>query len=147
MIADAHHLPLRNNTIESTFCKSVLEHLPNPYKALMEMKRVTTGKIILIVPNLIEIIRILRTLKNPLYSINPNTRHYQNWDSEEIRHLARQVGLEVYSVTWVQIDKPAWWKTLLKPLFCSHMMIKARPSSIPTRAADFCEKPDTEVSG
>jgi ubiquinone/menaquinone biosynthesis C-methylase UbiE len=42
LLADAHHLPLRNNSISVIFCDRLLEHLDNPDLALKEINRVLT---------------------------------------------------------------------------------------------------------
>lgn len=113
LLADAHHLPFRDKTIGNILCKSVLEHLESPFRAFLEMKRVTTGFIIISIPNIMNLKRILRTLRNPLYKIPPGTAHLQGWDSKEIRHLAYLSGLVVSSISW---DKHL--------LFSSHMYVK-----------------------
>ena len=113
LLGDAHFLPFRDKIMEKTFCKSVLEHVRSPVKVLLEMRRTTTGSMILVVPNVINLKRILRTLRNPLYEIPSGTLHLQGWDSKEIRHLASQSGLRVLSIKW---DR--------HPLLASHMIVK-----------------------
>lgn len=120
LIADAHFIPLRDKAISKTLCKSVLEHVEAPIKVILEMKRITVDEIIIIVPNLINVRRIWRTLKNPLYPIKLRGRHLQGWDSKEIRHLAHLMGLKVKNITW-QSPQPHRWGHICMPLFASHM--------------------------
>lgn len=100
LIADAHHLPLRNKIVDSVLCKSMLEHVWSPFMVISEMKRVTKGFIVLSIPNVMHLRRIIETIKNPFYQISPNTRHLQIWDSKAIRHLANMTSLTVESITW-----------------------------------------------
>lgn len=111
LLADAHFLPFRDKSIGNILCKSVLEHVGSPVKVVLEMRRISVGSIIIFVPNIINLRRIFRTLRNPLYPISPNTRHLQAWESKEIRHLAFLTGLSVKSISWTG-----------HPLFASHMV-------------------------
>jgi len=54
IVADAHHLPFRSNTINEVHCSHVLEHLQNPRLAIREMARVLKhrGVATIIVPNI-----------------------------------------------------------------------------------------------
>lgn len=125
IIGDAHHLPFRDKSISKTFCNHVLEHVLSPFKALSEMKRVTDGPIIIVVPNLTHIWRIIKTIKNPLYDIHNGTTHFQGWDSGEIRHLAYFVGLKIKSLTWGGSTKHGVGR-LCGPLLYSHMIVTMR---------------------
>ena len=120
LLADAHFIPLRDKAINKTLCKSVLEHVESPVKVILEMKRITIDEIIIIVPNLINVRRIWRTLKNPLYPIRFRGRHLQGWDSKEIRHLAHITGLRVKKINWRSKD-PHRFGYVFMPLFASHM--------------------------
>lgn len=101
LISDAHYLPIRDKVINYVFCKSVLEHLKNPFKGLSEMKRISKNRIIVIVPNVHHWIRIVRGLINPYHSINRNTRHFQAWDGIAFKHLVNQAkGLEIVFIRW-----------------------------------------------
>jgi len=133
IIANAHFIPLRDKAISKTLCKSVLEHVEAPLKVLLEIKRITVDEIIISVPNLINVRRILRTLKNPLYSINLVTRHLQGWDAKEIRHLAHMAGLKVKKIEWQSVT-PHRWKYICMPLFSSHMI------AILKDVGEVCEK-------
>lgn len=100
LLGDAHHLPLRDKSVCGLLCRSVLEHVDSPIKALYEMKRVTDGLIVIRVPNVMNFWRIYMTLRNPEYPIPPITRHLQSWDSKSIRYLMRVVGLSIVRLTW-----------------------------------------------
>lgn len=44
IIADAERIPLRNGMFSTIHCKDVLEHLPNPFNAIREERRVLVEK-------------------------------------------------------------------------------------------------------
>lgn len=121
LLADAHFLPIRDKAIGRTLCKSVLEHVEAPIKAMLEMKRITVEEIIIIVPNLMNVGRILRTLINPLFKISVETLHLQGWDSKLIKHLAHLTGLKVKKIEWVHYGAHRW-AYLCMPLLASHMI-------------------------
>ncbi len=101
LIGDAHYLPIRDRVINDVFCKSVLEHLKNPFKGLSEMKRVSKNRIIVIVPNVYHWNRIMRSLITPYQATNRETLHLQAWDVKAFKFLVNQVrGLEIVSVRW-----------------------------------------------
>ena len=101
MIADAHYLPIRNSVSKYVFCKSVLEHLKNPFKGLSEMKRIAKKRIIVIVPNVYFWKRIIQTLIFPYHRINPDTLHLQAWDGIAFKLLVNQIkGLEIIFIGW-----------------------------------------------
>jgi ubiquinone/menaquinone biosynthesis C-methylase UbiE len=52
--ADAHHLPLRDGSVDYVLCLSLLEHLENPAKCVEELYRVLKygGTAIIQLPNL-----------------------------------------------------------------------------------------------
>lgn len=54
VVADAHYLPFRNNTINEIYCSHVLEHLQNPRLAVKEIARVLKSRAVatIIVPNM-----------------------------------------------------------------------------------------------
>ena len=84
VLADAHYLPFKDGSFENAQAIHLLEHLPNPLRALNEMSRVTTHELLLkfptehdIIPALIlnsfpiPIIKNLRTI----YGIKRNGDH------------------------------------------------------------------------
>ncbi len=52
IVADAHELPYRDQSVDNIYCEAVLEHLEDPRKAVEEMWRVLKpgGKVIAITP-------------------------------------------------------------------------------------------------
>lgn len=122
VIGDAHHLPFRDKSISKTLCNCVLEHVLSPFKVLREMKRVTDGSIIIMVPNLTHIGRIIRTIINPRYQIDHETTHFQGWDSKELRHLVHFVGMKIKSVRWGGYSKFGLGR-FCGPLLYNHMII------------------------
>lgn len=50
VIGDAEKLPFKSNVFGAAICAEVLEHLPNPEKALEEISRVTKGQVVVSVP-------------------------------------------------------------------------------------------------
>ena len=121
LVADAHYLPLREKTIRSTLCKSVLEHVESPYKVMIEIKRITRGNIIIITPNIYNLIRILRNLFQPMRNVSPKTLHLQGWDIQLMKHLGNLTGLNVESFTWFAKD-PRKLSLIFKPLFSTHLV-------------------------
>jgi len=121
LLADAHFIPIRDKSISKTLCKSVLEHVKNPFKVVLEMKRITAYKIIIVVPNIMNIKRIIQTLRNPMQKVNFDTRHLQGWDSKVMKHFAILTGLKVESIEW-WFEKPERLGFICPPLFSSHMI-------------------------
>lgn len=50
VMGSLEHLPFRDNVFGETRCWHVLEHLENPHKGFLELKRVTNGTVHIIVP-------------------------------------------------------------------------------------------------
>ena len=128
LIADAHFIPLRDKTIKIVHARSVLEHLISPMRSLIEMKRVARERILIIVPNVLNLRRILKTLRNPLSSVNRKTLHLQGWDAIEFKHLVNIVdGLEIYRIGWISSRlAKARFIRFLNALFMSHMIVEMR---------------------
>ena len=129
IIADAHHLPLRN-LFKRIKCYHVLEHLYSPIRALREMRRVcNNGFIHIRVPNITELRRLLANSRNPLRPVNPNTRHLQGWDACEIKHLVREAGdLQVKFIIWAEEgkrEKFSWLNGILKRILPPAFYYKA----------------------
>ena len=123
LIADAQHLPLRTKSVHQVYSKSMLEHLPNPHKCLLDIQRVTRNTAIIIVPNVLRFTRIIRTLLNPMHKVDPGTTHFQAWDEWNIKYLVNQIpGLEIVDVVWKEYNgtRPRF---LPRCLFCSHMKV------------------------
>jgi len=103
------------------YCKSVLEHLVNPFKGLSEMKRVSKNNIMVIIPNVHHWRRIARTLCTPDKDINPCTKHFQAWDREAFRHLVNRIeDLEIARVKWGYFKGRISWPSVF---FGSNMIV------------------------
>lgn len=76
-----YKLPYKANSFDVVLCTEVLEHLEEPEKALLELKRVAKKYLVLSVPNepLFTIQRILRG-KNVL-RLGAHPEHLQHWSS------------------------------------------------------------------
>ena len=68
-------LPYRDNVFDGVFCSHVLEHVKEPLKALQEIKRVSRGVIILIVPN------------NPVFE--EFNQHLYAWSKDSFRAFCK----------------------------------------------------------
>ncbi len=81
-VGDAQKLPFASESFDTVFCSQVLEHVPEPWKALAEMRRVLKpgGHLILTVPH-------LSWLHNEPYDFYRYTVH-------GLRFLLNQAGFE-----------------------------------------------------
>lgn len=78
---DICEMPFEDNTFDLVICTEVLEHLPNPEKALSELKRVSNGNLLITVPhepwfcmgNLLVLKNVTR-LGNPIDHLNHWTK-------------------------------------------------------------------------
>jgi len=52
IVGDIHNLPFKDEAVDAIICKAVLEHVPEPQKAVKEMHRILRkgGKIFIYVP-------------------------------------------------------------------------------------------------
>jgi len=50
ILADTEYLPFRDLSVHVVLCSEVLEHLRDPPKALLELSRISSGKLLLTVP-------------------------------------------------------------------------------------------------
>jgi len=85
-VANVERLPFKNNTYNTIFCSQVLEHVPNPEKALREFYRILKkdGILILSVPH-------LAYLHNEPYDFY----RYTNYG---IEHLTKKVGFNTLEI-------------------------------------------------
>lgn len=132
IIADAHFIPLRDKAISKTLCKSVLEHVESPIKVILEMKRITSDKIFIMIPNVVYFKRIFQNLKTPLRKVNSGTLHLQGWDIKLIGHIANATGLKIIAVEW-PLRKKYRWAFMFKPLLSFSMTVILKDE------ADICE--------
>ena len=86
VIADAHHLPFRDDCFTSIVCDNVLEHLEKPWEALKEFSRVA-GEALIIVPN------------NPV--LREREEHLYTWTPVSLRNLLSRFygAVDVYAYT------------------------------------------------
>jgi SAM-dependent methyltransferase len=82
VVGDAQCLPLTDTSFDTVFCSQVLEHVPRPWNALAEMKRVLKpgGHLILTVPH-------ISWLHNEPHDYYRYTKH-------GLRFLLNQAGFE-----------------------------------------------------
>jgi len=79
LICDVQFLPFHDKVFRVAFCYHVLEHVLTPYNALLELKRVCNGKVIIKVPNKIR----------ELEGCNPN--HLYTWNRYTLKQLLSKV--------------------------------------------------------
>jgi hypothetical protein len=100
IIASADRLPFRSECFTVARLFSVLEHLPDPSRAIREISR-CASVIDVIIPNVYYWARILRTIKRGFsIPINYRTLHLQVWDIITIHQFARLNGLEIVDHRW-----------------------------------------------
>jgi ubiquinone/menaquinone biosynthesis C-methylase UbiE len=87
---DIYKLPYKADTFDLIICTEVLEHLDDPRKALIELKRVTKKYLILSVPNepLFTVQRVLRG-KNVL-KLGAHPEHIQHWNAKSFENFVAQ---------------------------------------------------------
>jgi len=73
ILADAENLPFRKDSFDFILCSEVLEHLPNYYKALIEIIRCTKpeGVLVLSVPSRFSFTEIFLRAREHLHKMNP----------------------------------------------------------------------------
>jgi ubiquinone/menaquinone biosynthesis C-methylase UbiE len=88
--ADIYKIPYKDNSFDLVICTEVLEHLEDPEKALLELKRVSSKYLILSVPNepLFTIQRILRG-KNVL-KLGNHPEHIQHWSANNFKKFIKR---------------------------------------------------------
>lgn len=83
VFGDAESLPFKNKTFDTVILLEVLEHLPDPASAILEVKRVLKKDGVLI-------------LSTPfLYPIHDAPRDYQRWSKHGLNRLINFSGLEI----------------------------------------------------
>lgn len=92
-VAQAHQLPFADSTTDTITCFEVLEHLADPLAALREFHRVTTGNIIITVPNC-ELTDGMRRSNLAFYHFTDPT-HRQFFNLQGIESLVQQAGFDI----------------------------------------------------
>jgi len=88
-VGDIHNLPFKDNSVGAIICKAVLEHVPEPQKAVSEMHRVLRqdGKIFVYAPFLHG------------YHGSDNYRDYYRFTKDGMEYLFRHfVGVKIIPV-------------------------------------------------
>jgi len=77
ILSDAMNLPFRSMTFDAAMCHLLLEHVPNPYKTLEEIRRTlkANGTLILSVPNHANLYEIMQCVFKPKQYSDYLTRH------------------------------------------------------------------------
>jgi len=85
-VADLHHLPFKQERLDTIFCSQVLEHTQDPYAVLKEFYRIlkSDGNLILSVPHL------------SCYHDLPND--YYRFTANGISYLLRKAGFRIKKV-------------------------------------------------
>lgn len=128
LIADVQFIPLRDKIVKIVYASSVMEHLESAFRGLGEMVRVARERIIVIVPNVHNIRRIGKALRDPLAPVGKGTLHFQGWDTIEFKHLVDQVeGVEICRFGWRSSRLARAHKLRFNhPLFLSHMVVEMK---------------------
>jgi ubiquinone/menaquinone biosynthesis C-methylase UbiE len=98
IIADAQHLPFREEAFTEIFERNLLEHIPNAAEHLVEVKRVLRrqGMVQLITDNAGCLkYYVLGTHTGGYSKNNGKDRHYALFTLEHVRNLLRLCGLSV----------------------------------------------------
>ena len=117
--ADAHHLPFRENAFALVYSRSMLEHIENPTKALLEMIRVASDEVFFIVPH--------RFFRRSLFRGQPKVHIHFFSTLETKKWVKKLIGCDpIIRIVWqgipnnvvslvrlpwiieVKIKKPSW---------------------------------------
>jgi ubiquinone/menaquinone biosynthesis C-methylase UbiE len=102
VLADAHYLPFRSGFFDTVTCIEVLVHLPNPVKALEEIRRVTKshGRVILsfnLLPTRHDIQKWVETSKQRIHVIETGQDYIVEYSKE------LKAGLLIRCFTYGQV--------------------------------------------
>lgn len=98
--ADAHYLPFRNRVFSKVIAFEVLEHLKNPYGALLEFKRVAKHEILLTVP-IEPIFFILQFLFEKKLYKGEEHGHIHHFSKKRLSKLLLSCGLTKFRIHFV----------------------------------------------
>ena len=103
IVAPGDDLPLKDNSVDFVLASHVIEHFPDPIKALLEWQRVASRYIFLIVPHRDRTFDSGREL-TPVNELverhetgfsSEEDRHWSVWSCESFVELCERVGLKV----------------------------------------------------
>jgi SAM-dependent methyltransferase len=89
-IGSVYNTGFHDRSFDTVVLSEVLEHLERPLDALIEMRRVTIGKLIISVPNPYNLDQIASVFRNGYNIQNPN--HINLFGDNEIRSLCCAAG-------------------------------------------------------
>jgi len=100
------NLPFRFKIFHKIKLSHVLEHLRNPIKGMMELKRVLNGILYIEIPNVYHYMSILRVIKRGVnIPVDLKTLHLQLWDISTITQLLYQSGFDIVKIYWSLFNK------------------------------------------
>ena len=132
ILADARHLPIRNKLFDVVLFSEVIEHIPNVGKALKEIDRVVTEKLLITTDNNCLLRRLhlfLHGKKSPLGG------HYREYSWREVIDMIEMYGFELskFSGYGFVFKKPRFLTEKLKgkfPKLSSHVMMEFTKSEM-----------------
>jgi ubiquinone/menaquinone biosynthesis C-methylase UbiE len=107
LIADAQHLPFRDDVFTDVYERNLLEHLPNPAQHLQDVKRVMrTGGVLTLITDNAACLKyyVLRTHMGGYRKHGGKDLHYALFTAEHIKNLFEYVGLTVDKVKYIDTD-------------------------------------------
>lgn len=106
-VGSVYEIPFNNNSFELVTCTEVFEHLVDPYKALLEIERVSSKYILLSVPNepIWRILNILRLSYIKEFGNTPG--HLNHWKPNEFKYFVEK-KFEI-----VKMQNPLPWTIIL----------------------------------
>jgi SAM-dependent methyltransferase len=100
VVSSAEHLPFRTGTFSKMSTISVLEHIPNDERAIIEMSRVLkpSGRVMITVPNAYQ--RMLPIFWMPYFLWDKAIGHLRHYKSEELIAKLSQGGFSTRRVSY-----------------------------------------------
>lgn len=119
IVGDARHLPFRDKVFDSVFSLGTVEHFPETSISISEQVRVSKGRVLISVPNLISpfiLPSLVRSMKR-----RDNGASYQQYfgtrfTARSFRSILLSCGCEIIFSTTLGISLPPRFQKLLSPL-------------------------------